>query len=551
MSQSSEGDPQKTSALQNILAYHQRTKHHFHRYAASPGFMDWATKPYAFRRFDGAEFLDLEIPDIEQGPSWDSLFGPKRNSEPLSTQNLSRFFYLSLALSAWKEVVSPEGEVMSRWALRVNPSSGNLHPTEAYLLCGRQPDLAEEGGVFHYAPDGHGLEKRGTGCMDLPENGFLIGLSSIPWREAWKYGERAFRYCQHDVGHALAALSLAAGTLGWKTEMVSGVDHALLSRLLGTHLQEGPEREHADTLLYVSTDGEGAPGPEHLADLAEGLSFQGTARQLSKSHRSWPVIDEVFESCQVSGPAVDQAPKFPVPTEQPERNLPAATIIRNRRSAVGMDGHTTMEAGVFAELLKRLLPEKTAGFYDLLPHEAETSLVIFVHRVKGLEPGLYALLRNPDHLIPWQNAFSEGLNWKNPGSEFEDLPFYRLISADVRVAAQRLSCNQAIAGDGIFSLGMISRLKAALQEQGPAHYPRLFWETGMIGQILYLEAEAAGVQGTGIGCFFDDEVHRVLGLEGDQWQSLYHFTVGGALDDSRLKTVAAYDHLAHDRDGKE
>ena len=29
-----------------------------------------------------------------------------------------------------------------------------------------------------------------------------MALTSITWREAWKYGERAFRYCNHDVGHA-------------------------------------------------------------------------------------------------------------------------------------------------------------------------------------------------------------------------------------------------------------------------------------------------------------------------------------------------------------
>jgi hypothetical protein len=32
--------------------------------------------------------------------------------------------------------------------------------------------------------------------------------------------------------------------------------------------------------------------------------------------------------------------------------------------------------------------------------------------------------------------------------------------------------------------------------------------------MLYLEAEAAGVRGTGIGCFYDDPVHDVLGLTG-------------------------------------
>jgi hypothetical protein len=69
----------------------------------------------------------------------------------------------------------------------------------------------------------------------------------------------------------------------------------------------------------------------------------------------------------------------------------------------------------------------------------------------------------------------------------------------------------------------------------------LFWETGLIGQVLYLEAEAAGIRSTGIGCFFDDPVHRVLGVHPQtNWQSLYHFTVGGPLDDGRLTTLPPY-----------
>ena len=62
----------------------------------------------------------------------------------------------------------------------------------------------------------------------------------------------------------------------------------------------------------------------------------------------------------------------------------------------------------------------------------------------------------------------------------------------------------------------------------------------MIGQTLYLEAEAAGSRGTGIGCYFDDPVHQVLGLEDVQFQDLYHFTVGMAVEDPRLTTLAAY-----------
>jgi len=61
--------------------------------------------------------------------------------------------------------------------------------------------------------------------------------------------------------------------------------------------------------------------------------------------------------------------------------------------------------------------------------------------------------------------------------------------------------------------------------------------------VLYLEAEAAGIRGTGIGCFFDDAMHDVLGLRDRRWQSLYHFTVGGPVSDPRLQTLPPYAHL--------
>jgi hypothetical protein len=62
----------------------------------------------------------------------------------------------------------------------------------------------------------------------------------------------------------------------------------------------------------------------------------------------------------------------------------------------------------------------------------------------------------------------------------------------------------------------------------------------MIGQVLYLEAEAAGARATGIGCFYDDAVHELLALSGEQWQSLYHFSMGVPVEDTRLTTEPGY-----------
>jgi hypothetical protein len=90
---------------------------------------------------------------------------------------------------------------------------------------------------------------------------------------------------------------------------------------------------------------------------------------------------------------------------------------------------------------------------------------------------------------------------------------------------------------------MLAEFDEPLAREGAWHYRRLFWESGLIGQILYLEAEAAGVRGTGIGCFFDDAVHQLLGLQDSRYQSLYHFTIGGPLVDRRLQTLPPYAHL--------
>ena len=94
---------------------------------------------------------------------------------------------------------------------------------------------------------------------------------------------------------------------------------------------------------------------------------------------------------------------------------------------------------------------------------------------------------------------------------------------------------------------MIADFAQTIRAKGAWWYRRLFWEAGVLGQVLYLEAEAAGVRSTGIGCYFDDAFHELLGLTGDEFQDLYHFTVGGPVEDHRLMTLPPYAHLQRTR----
>ncbi len=164
--------------------------------------------------------------------------------------------------------------------------------------------------------------------------------------------------------------------------------------------------------------------------------------------------------------------------------------------------------------------------------------MLFVHRVSGLEPGLYLWVRELQQLEDLRAAFRPDFHWacEHP----QEWPLFQLGKADLRDFAKTLSCHQSIAADGAFSLGMLAHFEPTLRAYGAHAYRQLFWETGVIGQSLYLGAEAAGMRATGIGCYFDDVLHEALGLRDRTWQSLYHFTVGAPVDDPRLRSVPPY-----------
>ena len=103
-----------------------------------------------------------------------------------------------------------------------------------------------------------------------------------------------------------------------------------------------------------------------------------------------------------------------------------------------------------------------------------------------------------------------------------------------------ISCNQEIAKEGAFSFGMLCNFSSSLEQHGAIGYKNLYHQCGTIGQILYLEATSLGLSATGIGCFLDDEFHALLGLRDQQFQSLYHFTIGRAIVDTRVSTLPPY-----------
>jgi SagB-type dehydrogenase family enzyme len=522
------------------VRYHEATKHHFNRFARSLGYLDWATQPNPFRRYEGAPVRLLPRSSASAALAavpYSSLYEHGVAPHAIDERSIGEFLRCSMGLSAWKQY----GQ--SRWALRVNPSSGNLHPTEAWIV--------HDGRVCHYAPKEHALEERCVvdsrtfGSADY----FFVALTSIIWREAWKYGERAFRYCQHDVGHAIGALRFAAALLGWRLHLLPDWSDAQIAGLLGLDREqdyEGAEREEAECIAFVSSPGFGVRDsgfdPDTIVAAAGAGSWSGQANRLSADHVAWPIIDEVTAATRYPG-RTSKSRTFESRTPNPESrsgDTKARTIILQRRSALSFDPRGALRREGVLGMLERL--NASSPPWDAIDWPAHVHLVLFIHRVQDLTPGVYAYLRDASVLAEWKAAMRPEFIWEpvhTPAGEPTNL--FLLVPIDARRLANRVSCDQDIAEDGFLGVAMIARFEGAIRERGEWFYRHLFWECGLIGQVLYLEAEAAGARATGIGCYYDEPVHELLGLSGYVWQDLYHFSMGLPIEDTRLTSEPGYD----------
>ena len=579
MSAKSFSQAAQADSVDRIIDYHVKTKHHFNRYARSLGYLDWANQPDPFRRFEGTQLISLPLlsPDEEPlSPTYEAIFEQGSiHCQPVTVRSLSRFFEFALALSAWKKA----GE--SEWALRSNPSSGNLHPTEGYVVLPQVDGLELSPGLYHYAPKEHGLERRAEFPAELvaqllvsfPSHAFLFGLTSVHWREAWKYGERAFRYCNHDVGHAIGSARIAAATLGWNMALLDGVAQNTVAMLLGTDRKQDfgeAEPEHSDCLAVVwpthAVKGQRAGVKDDRKEIPLALdsaivkelaggAWYGKANRLSDEHGvHWDIIDEAVEaswkteSCLSTVPLSLLSNNASSPVPFTPHGPSAGQIIRQRRSAVAFDAKTSISAAMFFHMMQQVMPQAERPQlerpmpWDVWSYDPTIHLLIFVHRVEGLRPGLYFLVRDIKKLSFVQQCMNPELVWTVPPDCPNGLSLYWLLEGDARKLAAQVSCHQDIAGDSAFSFGMLAEFEGTLRERGAWWYPRMFWEAGLLGQILYLEAEAAGVRATGIGCFFDDPVHEIVGIQSLAVQSLYHFTIGGPMEDRRLQTLPPYHH---------
>jgi len=484
--------------------YHELTKHRVE--SRWPHVLDWANMPDPFRHYEGVPVLDLPSdPPVLETPALEVLHHVSGSTSAHDGPTfLSTLLFHSAAISASKRVPSTG----YRYALRVNPSSGNLHPTELHFITRGLKGWPD--GLYHYRPSAHVAEQRALGNVGL---NWVAGcapivfvLTSIAWREAWKYHDRAYRYCLLDIGHAWQALALAARAAGCDSIAFGHFPDDSVASLCRLHEDEWP-------MLIVELSGGSIPMRE--PDAHRTVWYGGHANQLSPERTPYPRIEAIHSSTKLADGTTrcmytaDPAPvgsgDIKLPTAA-RSSLPFGEIVRKRRSALDFVGG--MQSMSPAQLSAILAVTAVPLFADFSGSRF-IQLYLYVHRVDGLEPGAYRF---------WSER-----------AELE-----RIKSGDQRVAAAGLSLGQDLAGNACVAFSMIGDLDRAARAHGERAYRYLHFEAGAIGQRLYLAAEALGLGATGIGAFYDEEVHSYLNLRPEQGQVLYHFAIGYSVPDPRL-----------------
>jgi SagB-type dehydrogenase family enzyme len=452
--------------------------------------LDWANMPDPFRHYEGVPVLDLPAdPPSPQVPALDVLRGKAGGTSASDGPAfLSQLLFYSAAISASKRVPSTG----YKYALRVNPSSGNLHPTEFHFITRGLRNWSD--GLYHYRASSHMAEQRacgdfltGLGEVAAP---IVFVLTSIAWREAWKYGARAYRYCLHDIGHAWQALALAAPAMGCETFAVGDFPDDEVARLCGLNEDEWP-------MLIVGIEGGSIPVRE--PDAGERIWFGGQANRLSEEEVEYPLIDGIQAATKIENRSLWSRLGMGDRCDPALAEAPASRtfgeVARTRRSALDFRGGSLSMSR--AQLCTILDAADIGGTRFV-------QLYLYVHRVEGLEPGIYRQLE-------------------------------MIRTGDQRVMAAGLSLGQELAGNACVAFSMIADMDSAVRTYGDRGYRYVHFEAGAIGQRLYLAAEALGLGATGIGAFFDDEVHRCLGLTSGKEQVVYHFAIGYPVPDPRLE----------------
>ncbi len=480
--------------VEEALSYHEVTKHTYVSVRMPGRGLDWANRPYPFKVYLDAE--KVALPSEFGSPSADllSALGPSKGAgRRIDLQLLAELLFYSAGIT--RVYRYPFGE---RYYFRAYPSTGALYQTEVYLVVGDVSGLKP--GVYHFDPGEFVLSeiREGdhrpnlsvlTGDEEVMSCDLAVVLTSIAWRNAWKYGPRSYRHWFWDGGTLCANLVAVAGALGFRYRVTMGFVDDGLNLLLG--IDGRKEAAIAVVPIWSGGASRATGGPIPLSEVR--LRFLPLSRreveyeEVVRAYKTSRLVDasEVSkwrEMAASMGPlrVEVEGERVRLPEPPAGLSLPPLGDVILRRGSTRKFARVPIDGWKLGFVLRTMCSPLVADFL-----KGAGSLVTpfaIVNAVDGLRPGAYVYDAPRDELV----LLKEG---------------------NFRRVAEYLCLEQELGGDASATVFLMAPLERALSSLGNRGYRAVQFEAGMRAGLAYLAAHSVGMGVTGL-TFYDDDVRE-------------------------------------------
>lgn len=489
------------------LAYHEETKHSYISVRLPGRGLDWENKPYPFKVY-------LDAPKVQLPKSFPSptcnLFealSERRTPTPrgIELSLIAELLFYTAGITRIKDYG------WERVYFRASPATGNLHETELYLVVGTEGEL--EPGLYHFDPCEFSLSllrrgdyrdylARAALSHDVRESGLSVILSSVAWRNAWKYGPRSYRHWFWDGGALCANLLAVSMAEGLSPRVLMGFVDSEVNALIGSEVA----KEAALAIVVLRGVQASSPGSHPPV---EPIKYK--TMSYSRREAEYPEIVEAYHtSClrtqeeverwrgEVAGMQFPSQRSASSPTSRRHsRARPLGETILLRGSTRRFS-RTPIGGDVLRAVTEVLVHPIDA---DFMPRGGVTLLERFliVNALDGTAPGSY--LHEP----------SGGL--------------LNLRLGDFRRIAGYLCLEQELGSDAALVLFLMTRLESVLRALGNRGYRAAQFEAGIRVGLVYLASYSLGVGATGL-TFYDDDVREFFSPASEGMENMMTVAVG-------------------------
>ncbi|MBO9539483.1 SagB/ThcOx family dehydrogenase [bacterium] len=485
--------------------YHELTKYSPES-IQRPNKIDWNHPPDQVKYYATGDVVDLShyltLLERPRTPSA-TLLAAQMGADEVSLAQLSHLLYLTNGVTA--VLPHPQRDFMMRAA----PSAGGLYPTELYVVSRGYPGLPD--GAYNFQVRDHSLlafwpgdhmarlQQACFGHPALAEADLAIVASSVFFRSAWRYQDRAYRRICLDTGHVLGNLEMAAPWFDRIALPIGGFFDDELNELF--FFERGseealavialPRRDRITSAMLAAPTALASEVELGASSLPEGYRLSAL-HEASKLHALPGGLPEAPQPMDE-----ESKERYPFAVAEPLQGLPIdweqgiSDAMIQRRSTRAFSGAALSRLELATLLDFTYRPDCSDDpRINADPRYFDATMLgtyVAVNDVAGLEPGCY-------HYHPGRRELRQ-IRFKNLSEE-----------------VQYLCLGQELGGKASAVVFHTANLPAAIERYGERAYRYLHLDAGHLGQRLNVASMQMGIGVSGIGGFFDDEVNELLGI---------------------------------------